>query len=57
MNHHYSKTWYPPMPVLKIRLGYPEENLSLGPYTAIVDTAAMVPSCQSASLTVWKLPS
>jgi len=28
------------MPVLEIRLGYPEENPSLGPYTAIVDTAA-----------------
>ena len=28
------------MPVLEIRLGYPEESLSLGPYTAIVDTAA-----------------
>jgi len=40
MIYHYAETWYPPMPVLEIRLGYPEENLSLGPYTAIVDTAA-----------------
>jgi len=37
---HYAESWYPPMPVLEIRLGYPEENPSLGPYTAIVDTAA-----------------
>ncbi|MBL7064620.1 MAG: hypothetical protein ISS49_10525 [Anaerolineae bacterium] len=40
MIHHYAKTWYPPMPVLEIWLGYPEESLSLGPYIAIVDTAA-----------------
>jgi len=40
MIYRYAETWYPPMPVLEIRLGYPEESLSLGPYTAIVDTAA-----------------
>jgi predicted aspartyl protease len=43
----YAETWYPPMPVLEIRLGYPEAGLTLGPYIAIVDTAAdgtIVPS-------------
>ena len=28
------------MPVLEIQLGYPEETLTLGPLTAIVDTGA-----------------
>lgn len=40
MIYNYAETWYPPMPVLEIKMGYPEESLSLGPYTAIVDTAA-----------------
>lgn len=38
--YRYSETWYPPMPVLEVRFGYPEEPLALGPYMAIVDTAA-----------------
>ncbi|MEE8390567.1 MAG: hypothetical protein V3S14_07190 [Anaerolineae bacterium] len=40
MIYRYAETWYPPLPVLEIQLGYPEAGLSLGPYTAIVDTAA-----------------
>jgi predicted aspartyl protease len=40
MSHPYLDTYYPPMPALEIRLGYPEEALILGPLTAIVDTGA-----------------
>ncbi len=40
MRYRYANTWDPPMPVLKIRLGYPGNELSLRPYTAIVDTGA-----------------
>jgi len=40
MIHDYSKEWFPAMPVLEIRLGYPGESLSLGPLVGIVDTAA-----------------
>jgi predicted aspartyl protease len=36
----YLDTYDPPMPVLEIRLGYPGEQLILGPLTAIVDTGA-----------------
>jgi len=40
MSHPYLTTYYPPMPALQIRLGYPEEALTIGPLTAIVDTGA-----------------
>ncbi len=40
MSHPYLDTYDPPMPVLEIQLGYPEETLTLGPLTAIVDTGA-----------------
>jgi predicted aspartyl protease len=40
MSHPYLDTYYPPMPALEIQLGYPEEALTLGPLTAIVDTGA-----------------
>jgi len=40
MSHPYLTTYYPPMPALQIRLGYPEGGLTLGPFAAIVDTGA-----------------
>jgi len=40
MSHPYLTTYYPPMPALQVRLGYPEEALTLGPLAAIVDTGA-----------------
>jgi predicted aspartyl protease len=40
MNHSYLESYYPPIPALTITLGYPEESLSLGPFTAIIDTGA-----------------
>ena len=40
MSHPYLDTYYPPMPALEIQLGYPEEALTLGPLTAVVDTGA-----------------
>ena len=40
MSHPYLTTYYPPMPALQIWLGYPEEALTIGPLTAIVDTGA-----------------
>lgn len=40
MKHLYLDTYYPPMPALTIKLGYPEESFTLGPLTAIVDTGA-----------------
>jgi len=39
-NYPYLTTYYPPMPVLQVRLGYPGESLRLGPLPAIVDTGA-----------------
>jgi predicted aspartyl protease len=36
----YLDTHYPEIPVLEIYLGYPGEQLSLGPFVAIVDTGA-----------------
>lgn len=40
MSYRYADAWYPPMPVLEIQLGYPEQTLSLELHTAIVDTGA-----------------
>ena len=40
MRRPYLTTYYPPMPTLQVRLGYPEEALALGPLAAIVDTGA-----------------
>ena len=40
MSHPYLTTYYPPMPALQVRLGYPEKALTLGPLEAIVDTGA-----------------
>jgi predicted aspartyl protease len=35
------RTWpYPPAPVIPIRLGLPEQSLTLGPFDAVVDTGA-----------------
>ena len=36
----YLDTYYPEIPVLGVCLGYPAEELSLGPFIAIVDTGA-----------------
>lgn len=36
----YLDTYYPEIPVLEVYLGYPTEELSLGPFVAIVDTGA-----------------
>jgi predicted aspartyl protease len=36
----YLDDYTPAIPVLQIRLGYPEESLRLGPLSAIVDTGA-----------------
>lgn len=46
MKHPYLQTYYPPIPCIQITLGYPDESLRFGPFTAIVDTGAdgtMVP--------------
>jgi len=40
MSFRYLDTYCPPMAALRIRMGYPEEALTLGPLTAIVDTGA-----------------
>ncbi len=40
MSHPYLTAYYPPMPALRVRLGYPEEALALGPLAAIIDTGA-----------------
>ena len=40
MRHEYLTTYYPPMPALSVWLGYPDESLSVGPLTAIIDTGA-----------------
>jgi predicted aspartyl protease len=40
MRHKYLTGYYPPLPALTIWLGYPDESLSLGPLTAIIDTGA-----------------
>jgi len=40
MSCPYLDTYYPPVPALEIRLGYPGENLTPGPLTTIVDTGA-----------------
>ncbi len=36
----YLRQYFPAIPSLPIRLGYPEESLSLGPLDAILDTGA-----------------
>ena len=40
MNIPYLSSYTPPVPVLQIWLGYPEEALRLGPIEAMVDTGA-----------------
>ena len=40
MKTPYLGDYTPPIPVLQIWLGYPEESLSLGPFEAIVDIGA-----------------
>ena len=40
MSFPYLDTYYPPMPVLEIRLGYPGESLTQGPLVTIIDTGA-----------------
>lgn len=40
MSYTYLDTYYPPVPTLEIRLGYPDESLKLGPFIAILDTGA-----------------
>jgi predicted aspartyl protease len=47
LNQSYDRSYYPPAPVLEIRLGPPGERLSVGPLRALVDTGAdtcVVPS-------------
>ncbi len=36
----YLDSYTPPIPILQIWIGYPEESLSLGPFEAIIDTGA-----------------
>ena len=36
----YSHDYFPPAPVVRIRLGYPGENLTVGPLMALIDTGA-----------------
>ena len=36
----YLDTYTPPIPILQVWIGYPEESLSLGPLEAIIDTGA-----------------
>lgn len=40
MKTPYLKDYTPPIPILRIWLGYPEESLSLGPLHAIIDSGA-----------------
>ena len=40
MNFDYATNHTPPIPVMKIRLGYPGEALTIGPLEAIIDTGA-----------------
>lgn len=40
MNYDYLDTYHPAMPVIEIKLGFPEGPLSVGPLTAIIDTGA-----------------
>lgn len=40
MSYPYQTDYHPYMPALSIQLGYPEEPLKLGHFTAIVDTGA-----------------
>lgn len=40
MSHRYLDDYFPAMPALVLRLGYPGEGLAVGPVTALVDTGA-----------------
>ncbi|MFZ2362691.1 MAG: retroviral-like aspartic protease family protein [Anaerolineae bacterium] len=40
MSHRYLDDFYPAMPALVLRLGYPGEGMAVGPITALVDTGA-----------------
>jgi predicted aspartyl protease len=40
MKFAYSEQYLPVAPVLPIRLAYPDENFTIGPLTALVDTGA-----------------
>ena len=40
MKTAYLSQYFPPFPSLPIHLGFPEENLRLGPLEALVDTGA-----------------
>jgi predicted aspartyl protease len=40
MKTPYLDDYIPPIPVVQIWLGYPDESLSLGPLEAIIDTGA-----------------
>ncbi len=40
MSIPYLDSYYPPIPVLEISLGYPQDALAHGPLTAIIDTGA-----------------
>jgi predicted aspartyl protease len=40
MSYPYLTNYYPPIPALEIRIGYPTEALATGPLEAIVDTGA-----------------
>jgi len=40
MKTPYLSDYNPPIPVLRVQLGYPEESTRLGPFEVIVDTGA-----------------
>lgn len=40
MKTPYSRSYFPPAPILTVRLAVPEESAQLGPYQALVDTGA-----------------
>lgn len=40
MKSAYLNQYFPPFPGLPIRLGFPEESLSLGPIDALIDSGA-----------------
>jgi predicted aspartyl protease len=40
MSYSYLASYFPPMPVLEVQLGFPDDRLRVGPLAAIVDTGA-----------------
>jgi predicted aspartyl protease len=40
MGQPYDSNFHPPIPIIKVYFGLPEENLDTGPFDAIIDTGA-----------------